>query len=124
MAQAQASIRGRALRAHLASSSRTLRDYDNTHLFSHPLRLVALRRLGGAGRGSGELGGAHTGIPPGDPGLGIHDGSRRRGGERREEGREEGRRRGRREWEREKRNGEATTICVKLGDLNASSRGR
>ena len=104
-------LRGRALRALLSSSSRTLRDYDDTHIFSHPLHKVALRGLGGAGRGSGELGGAHAGIPPGDPSLGIRDGSRRRGGERREERREE--RKGRMERGTVKGNGEAMTICVK-----------
>ena len=36
--------------------------------------------LGGASRGSGEPGGAHAGFLPGDPGLGIHGRSRRRGG--------------------------------------------
>ena len=80
--------------------------------------------LGGAGRGSGELGGAHAGIPPGDPGLGIHGGSRRKDGERREERREERRGRGKGEREGKRERGGDDDLCKDKIDLNASSRGR
>ena len=125
MAQAQASIRGRALRALFSSSSRRPRDYDDSHLFSHPLHPVTLRRLGGASRGPGELGEAHAGIPPGDPGLGIHGGSRRRrrrDGEKREE--RVRRERGEGEENGQGERGSDDDLCKDEIDLNASSRGR
>ena len=66
---------------------------------------------------------AHAVTLPGDPGLGIHGGSRRKDGERREERRRrEGRGKGEREGKRER--GGDDDLCKDKIDLNASSRGR
>ena len=127
------SIRDKVLRALLSSSSRTLRDYDDSRHFPNPLHPVVLRRFRGAGRDSGELGGAHAGIPPGDPawapmaevgGGGMGREGKREGRGEGEEGemKEKGGEKGKRE-RRTKREGD-DNLCKDEIDLMASSRGR
>ena len=70
VAQAQASIRGGAFPVLSFPPHHARCKTDDSHLFSHPPHPVALRRLGGASRGSGEPGGAHAGILPGESGFG------------------------------------------------------